>query len=120
MIDSFKQKVQLTRGDIRHGVPQECSKCPIARRLATALAARFRRWERIKVSVDGSDADIRFTDGSGHRGKLRAELPQVAQDFINDFDGCPRVRRGKKLVIDVDAYGTPAPVKFELEFQPVD
>ena len=116
MSKSFKHQISVATCDIRHGVPKDCSKCPIARRVLISLAARFRRWDKIRVEVGGSSVDVRYRDGRGKRREVSAKLPSEGQNFITWFDGLPCTRVGRRLQVNPNQAGAPVPFTTELVF----
>ena len=116
MLDSFSFTTRVATCDISRGIPQNCSKCPIARRVLLDLSSRFRRWDKLKVEVDGSTVDVKFRDGRGQRHLLTADLPEKGGDFISQFDELKRTRKGNKRRVDPKQEGAPKPFVLELEF----
>lgn len=116
MIKAFTLPVSVAKCDIRHGVPRNCSKCPIARRVQLAVTQRFRRWDKVSVFVGGETVGVSYRDGRGKRHKLSAKLPASGNAFIGQFDRLERVRVKGKRVVDTNHPLAPNPFNLTLDF----
>lgn len=67
--------IKVTPRDIQRGKCGDVAKCPIA----LAVKRTRRGWRHVEVTGD----DITYFD---HGRQMRADLPDIAEDFVLDFD----------------------------------
>ena len=73
-------KIQVTKEDIEKGERGSCEWCPVA--LAIQRTYDLKNGKDKMVIVEGSYAEI----WDKNNGEQQYQLPQIARDFIHDFD----------------------------------
>ena len=76
-------KIQVTKEDIKKGEKGSCEWCPVA--LAIQRTYDLKNGKDKMVIVEGSHAEI-WDKNKRSSGEQHYQLPQIARDFIHDFD----------------------------------
>ena len=81
-------KIQVTKEDIEKGERGSCEWCPVA--LAIQRTYDLKNGKDKMVVVDGDGVGI----WDRNNGEQHYQLPQIARDFIHDFDNDRKVAEG--------------------------
>ena len=96
-------KIHVTQDHINDGLPDNCSKCPIALAVSDALKARAVPFFNLAVRAE----EVVVWTGENNPRQINASLPDNAQNFIEEFDSWDPTEEGLPDV---------APFEFEISF----
>ena len=88
-------KFKIRREDIKDGVPEHMSWCPIGLSIEREFGHQFEdfsKYDEFNVEVDWDHAVVTLADKDGETLELSAMLPTNAMEFIAKFDEGETVR----------------------------
>lgn len=94
--------VSVYRDDIKSGVPNSCTSCPVALATARAFGHRFRKYT-VDVMVGSAEIDLslRVPEHPESTRYFTVAIPEGVQDWIERFD----------------KHGDAVPIKFALTYE---